>query len=217
MVVVGGVWAILEYGNNLAIARVKTTLDLHKQYTDKKMFAAKDRLTESVGPLILSVRCEFIVRAVADKKLEMPKRPINCNKVDGEVIETLRSYDLKGELRTELRLYVLSKLGQTPLSRDISEGLAQLSIFFRSIIVCVDKNNCDAETSVALFAREMVEFVNSTCAFDDQTSQGGKTVNAEIAAFLLDMGVHKNIYWSLDPSREKLFLCEALRALELES
>ena len=213
LAVSGAVWVILEYSNDLAIARVTTTLDLHKRYTEK-LLKEKEAFALANSQVVLRARCEFIQKSAKGGKLKPPEKRLNCENIDQETLETMDLYNLEGELRRQSRDYIFSRMAERPLSKKEAQGLAQLSIFFRSIVICVEQDNCDTETSVALFAREMVEFVNMTCAFDAQADRGGKTVNGEIAKFLVDYEVHKNIYWSLDPNREKLFACSELRALE---
>ena len=213
LAVIGALWVFHEYSNDLAIARVMTTIDLHKRYTEK-LFVIKEEVTLASIPLLLHSRCKFIENSVKSGKLKPRGKSINCNNIDRETLQELDRYILEGELRKQLREYVFSRVAERTLSKKEAQGLAHLSIFFRSIVICVEHDNCDAETSIALFAREMVEFVNMTCPFDAKVERGGKTVTKELAKFLVDHEVHKNIYWSLDPNREKLFACDQLRALE---
>lgn len=211
---VGGVWAIHEYRNDLSISRVTTIIDLHERYTEK-LFLAKREFALAISPTLLRARCEFIRNALEDGKLTPESNmPLDCEDIDDGTLEVLKMYNLEGMLRAEQREYIFAEIGQTKLSGKQSNSLVQLSILFNSVIVCVDHGNCDPGTTVALFAREMVEFVNMACAFDAQASRGSKTETEKIARFLVDRDVHKNIYWSLDANREKLFACDHLRALE---
>src|SRR6266508_445550 len=210
----GAAWAIHVYSNNVAIARVTATIEFHKRYTDK-LFSEKNKVADVLGRSLLRARCEFIRSALAEGTLQSRDQyTLNCENIDEKTLKSLQQYDLQGNLRVQARRYIFSYVGRHPLSATDASYLEQLSICFRSIIVCVEHRNCDSQTTIALFAREMVEFVNMTCPFDDQNSSSGKTINDEIARFLVHWGVHKNIYWSLDPGREKLFACDKLRALE---
>ena len=214
LAVAAGTSALVQYGNNLAIARVSASLDLHKQFLSetfqkaKKEFAAFD---ENVGAVAATARCEFIRNEVAKGALPAPAGvTLDCENLTDSMRIALQSIDIVGEQRTRLRDYVLSKVRDRLSGTD---GLAQLEIFFRSVIICVGRSNCDGETAAALFARDMVTFVNATCVFDPPIGQDD-TTNDEIARFLVRWRVNKNIYWNRDPGREKLFACDRQRALE---
>ena len=215
-IALGGVyWGISEYRNDIAIARVGTTLELHKRYLDTDLLENKIQLSRIQTDPIIRARCEFIETHIQSGDIEkIHYGELTCGSVDKETQRKLQPYDIVGDLREKLRDYIKREVGKNSLSGDDIKSLAQLSIFFKSIIVCTEQDNCDDETVVALFAREMVEFVNMTCPYEKKLNSGGKTDNLTIAKFLVAHDVHKNIYWSLDDHREKLFLCKEYRELE---
>lgn len=214
LVALGAFWAIHEYRNDLAIARVAATIELNKSYA-VKLTSLKAEFAQAVAPTVLRARCQFIADSVdAGKISATPDDQLNCVSIDETTLRFIQSVELKGDLRQRGRNYIFAQVGKEKLSTKQANNLAQLSLFLRSVIICVEHGNCEAATAVALFAREMVEFVNMTCPFDQQLAQGGQTVGEEIANFLIGQNVHKNIYWSLDANREKLFACDSLRKLE---
>jgi hypothetical protein len=135
---------------------------------------------------------------------------LDCENLTDNLRIALESINVGGEQRKRLRAYALSKVRDKLSATD---GLAQLEIFFRSVVICVVRSNCDGETASALFARDMVIFVNATCIFDSPPGQD-HTTNDEIAEFLVRWQVNKNIYWNRDTGREKLFACDRQRAFE---
>jgi hypothetical protein len=206
--------ALIQYGNNTAIARVTATMELHKQFlSDTFRQALKDfnSFNLRIGDVATQARCEFIKEALAKKSLQGPPGLVlDCQAINDGTRADLDSIDVVGDQRARLRDFALSKVRALSLSTD---GIAQLDIFYRSVIICVERNNCSGDTASALFARDMVAFVNATCAFDP-TAGPDRTTNDEIAHFLVRWKVNKNIYWNRDSGREKLFACSRQRAFE---
>lgn len=216
LAVFGAAWGLAKYGTDLDLKKVGLAIKFHERYT-KEFFKAKHGLEQSNAPFVLRYRCDFLLDEIEKGSLQQQHTgDVNCKNLTDQSIEALNVYQLVGEQRAKLREHIFGSLGQRPLGANDIKSLAELSIFFNSIIICVDHGNCDEDAVVALFSREMTEFVNMACAFFERskrkTSQTSDDV--KIAEFLIRNEVNKNIYWSLDPGREKLFACDYLRELE---
>lgn len=190
-------------------------MEMYKQFQGDTFVAAKDEFSlvnNRIGEAVVTLRCQLIATWAARKMLQLPAGPaLDCQPVSSEASAIMAQVKLSGDLRRDLRLLALHKSKQILETAAERKSIIQLELFYRSVIVCVQQRNCSGEATAALFARNMVEFVNTTCPLD---ATSNRTTNDEIAAFLIQWGVHKNIYWNTDPDRQKLFACERQRALE---
>jgi hypothetical protein len=206
--------ALFQYANGLAISRVTATMELHKQYLSETFRTSVNEFrsfNERVNAAALEARCDYIKAGATRGSLTLPQGvSLDCKSIDNSTRTVLDAFNFEGEQRIQLREQALAAVRRLSSS---SDTLAQLDLFYRSIIICVKKSNCSGDTAVALFAREMVAFVNATCAFDN-APKSAVTTNDEIAKFLVEWNVHKNIYWNRDQGREKLFACPRQREFE---
>jgi hypothetical protein len=173
----GAVIALIQYGNNLAIARVTATMELHKQYLSETFAKAReefDSLEQKLAASIVRTRCNFI--KAAGEKGELPAaRGVtpDCNNLTDADRAKLSTIKLEGNQRQALRQLIFSAPNVAKLNEEIdaTTRLGQLELFFRSIVVCVQQHNCNGETAVALFAHDMTSFVNATCSADPPLAQ----------------------------------------------
>jgi hypothetical protein len=214
LAVAGGVSALIQYSNGLAIARVTATMELHKQFLSETFRPAVKEFNEfntRANQIAPKARCEFIRDAIAKGEVSASSgTSLNCDKFDNATLTALDKVSLTDAQRDRLREFALWR------RREVNPpwpSIDQLELFYRSLIVCVERNNCSGDTAAALFAREMVTFVNATCDYDSPVAVG-HTTNDEIARFLVRSRVNKNIYWNRDANRKKLFACDRQRTLE---
>lgn len=212
---IGGFWAIYEYRNDVGTARIKTVLDLHQRYTaDLKEELDGDVSLESRKvDAILELRCNFYKEKIMSGQLQPGSHLPECSAISSSDAVILQEYtpQMTPPLRTELRNR-MNEILATEFAFNY-EWTDALSRFFRSVIVCVERHNCDRDTSIALFAKEMTSFLNSVCPHERRLSLGGRNETIFIANFLIESGVYDNMYWSSDNNRENLFSCDYLRDL----
>jgi len=214
-------WGLWEYGNDLSIKRVHTVLEMHKNFRtiypeNEAYLRGKSRGSPNneTRQHIFRVRCDFYLEKIRENKLkiisDVPKGALkSCN--DMAVMDRygdLLSSNQRKELREQLKAKLNAQIGVD------SRKIRGLSLFFRSLIVCVESRNCDGQTAVALFSYEMASFVNGACLFDSKLTSAQSAELENIAKFLVRFKVHKAIYWNNDAKREKLFICEKFRKLE---
>ncbi|MEP3277035.1 MAG: hypothetical protein ABJN26_06145 [Stappiaceae bacterium] len=216
---VAGFWAIFEYRNDLEIQRIKTALELHKYYAKEYSGKLDHLLTREQEitnrSLTLRLRCDYYSEEVAaGRLLETSLKLPNCAHISHDHLNILQSFNsqVTTKQREILRERIVSALSR--IQSIDGRWVGGISLFFRSVIICVDRGNCDAETTIGLFAKDMTAFLNSVCPFHDRLSSENRIESEFIALFLLKYKVSKNIYWTKDNGRESLFLCTYLRDLE---
>ena len=199
-------WGIWEYRNNVNIQRVQATLQFHEAYR-KEM--SDVRLTESSSESTLEVLQEEIDQ-IRCGVLEIQE--INCDAMTEEDVEKVRSEPLDSVQRAEVRR-ALNHLRVERINLD-DDAVSDYYAFFNSIRVCILAKNCDLMTALALFAKDITNYLNEICVYvGNPNSYIGMKETKALARFLLDNDVGEDILWSDDEGRESLFLCDYLREL----
>jgi len=217
MAMFGFFWAIAEYRNDIAIKRVNTTLSLHKTFikdlSNLETIKNKERSSVDLSDLIIKRRCVFIKKRVFSKNESKEKRDsFDCNNLTGVQVNALNAVDLNSEHRAELRKMLNVARIET---FELDDGnVNQYLLFFQSVEACVRAANCDAATSIALFAKPITAFLNDICIFIEAGQNIGSEETARLGQFLIENDVHKNIFWSSDRGQENLFACDYLRKLQ---
>ena len=205
----GAGWTLFQYTNGVDIQRANTTLSIHRQFLDTFPDGAQsftqvsddERVRE-----ILKIRCERYEKAVADGILpDQPPLP-DCATVSEDDFELLGQISphvpqsIRDDIRTEMNLIKVGSFGDA----------RRMMTFFRSLQVCVERNQCNIEITSELFAGDIVAFLNASCSValvDREFDRQGRIL-AGFARGLLPDGV---IPWNTDPSRIDLFSCDYLR------
>ncbi len=212
-------WALLQYSNDLAIRRVSTTLEMHRQfrtgYRDSMVpLQSAMRDANNLPQRILDLRCGYLQKLQADGTLLGGVLPVpECGTVTVENISVLDPFSLllSAEQRTDLRQMVevlMAAQDDAPLG-----AYGELVDFFRSVRLCVGQNTCDPATTLALFEFDIVAMLNMTCAaVKADTARRSEAVL--LARFVRDLGTPARPYWSADTGQTDPFLCDYLRVTE---
>lgn len=201
LVTVGAGWTIYVYRNDVSIGRVQAVFDLYDVYRREfgrtKLLRSKPQELEAA---IARIRCE-VVSSTTDE----------CETLTGSPARRLLEIPLTCQQRTTVRKKMNSWRAK---NEDLDTRLAyQYQSFFDAVRVCTQAGNCDVDTSLALFAKDITTYLNDVCVFVHDRKSPGRRETEKLAKFLLDHGVDKDISWSEDEGRQSLFVCDYLTKL----
>lgn len=205
----GAGWTLFQYSDGVAIQRSNTTLAIHRQFLITFPDGAQNIAGSSAEALIdeiLRVRCETYSSAMANGALKVDERLPLCKMVEQADMPLLDEIEQNAPeaLREQIRLALESAL----LTR--AGPARRMMTYFRSLQVCVEHRQCDAEITSELFVGDLVAFLNLTCELakrDAEFFRQGRMLGG-FARSLLPDGV---IPWNTDPKRVDLLLCDHLR------
>ena len=202
----GVVWGICEYRENVDIRRVQATLEFHAAFRNELRDV---RLTHSSEGDTRRVLEEGIDRI---RCLVLDIGGVNCDALEEDEVVKVREASLDSAKRAEVRRQLNRLLAKRITLND--NAVSDYYAIFNSVRVCILASNCDLATALALFAKEMTNYLNQICVYAEEPhSYIGKKETTTLAQFLLDNGVANDILWSDDEGRESLFLCDYLRDL----
>lgn len=191
----GACSTITQYRNDVAIERVRATLEMHKAFRTE--FTDKPVLRQSSGTSlrdeIFRVRCSVIGH-------------FDCEELTPDDKTKIDNYQLDTQQRAEVRR-MLNEWRRQHMTLDTALASQYLQ-FFDAVRVCTLEENCDQDATIALFAKETTSYLNDVCI---HVTEVGRKETLRLARFLLDNNVHKDIFWSDDKGRESLFICDYLR------
>lgn len=216
LAVAGGFWTITEYRNDLAIERVKTTLAMHSVWLDKQkgesFIKTRPDLPTMQRALVRST-CHSIEPVLRKRTEPEPDlAALDCDAPTPDWAKVVMMHQMTPKQRKPVRKEMLALKAKLTVPNE--EALERASQFLRSVLVCVEAKNCDASTTVALFARSMTIFVNDVCVFIEADPRNSKADTIALAKFLVAHKVNRNIYWSTDTGRTNLFACDYLRKFD---
>lgn len=210
-------WALAQYSNDLAIRRVSTTLELHRQFRTDYRTTSYDMIGGTKGEdqmilQILAVRCAFY-RELADENfidlgtVDLP----DCTKVT--VADTPTLDGIAGQIdtaqRTTLRTLINAELKDESIN-PIEFG--QPVDFFRAVRLCVAQNTCDSPTALSLFGYEIISVISVSCA-KFETDPMRRTELIALAKFVRALGISMQPDWVNDPGQTNPFSCDYLREI----
>lgn len=219
-VIVGGAIALMQYSNDLGIARSAAALEMHKQFRDDAGDWSSTLLRNADGDAvsieqfaleILKIRCLAYAEAVETGTVD-PKDTTLPDCVDLRLWdqETLDKAPYSGD--ADLRITIAQRVRAFMVDdTKVDRGqFFRVSRYLRAVAVCVDRRTCDQQTAIALFAHEMTGFVNAACPHAQSLGSEGQYELRFLAGFLGSANVRDDMYWSDDKNRKKLFLCPSL-------
>ncbi len=206
-------WAVFTYVQHLRIDRVRAGLELQRQYRDifgpagaaghLPALFAPEAMQRQVG----RVMCSFLVGTA---RMEPP--PGGCDQPTPELLARMQAITLEmpDSARADLRLALQRDQSAQNWPAEWHQKFAALLSFYQAMGICIAQNTCDAEVTLSLFQREVVPFLNATCAALDWDQVA--LADARALAQLIRESAPQGVYWDRDARRDDPFLCPLLRA-----
>lgn len=200
---------LVEYHIDNSIKRTNTTLEIHKvyleKYEDKCIYLDNDFCNpDEYAKRLTAERCRYLIGEV---KLGFS----SCDALSAAHLTEMNAVSLNSVQRSKLRAALNAY--RTEMIRPAYGKIDPLMAFFRSIIICVKKKTCDADTAISLFSADMTAFVNEICVYSQNNAKIFR-YTTYLAQFLNANSVASDIYWGTDRGRENLFACDYLRELK---
>jgi len=162
--VVGGVWALNQWTDEIHSARVKETLSFVRQFDitkeGKSLRATYERLIEEVYEVNKSA-----------KGMEAPKN-------EGE--------------RAQRRELLAKRLVKNVESNNLQDDIKELLDFFTNVAICATHNVCDKKSTLLFFGQQMFDFLNNYCSYLEEYGKRWSTSFGDtIFYFLFENKFHE--------------------------
>lgn len=207
-----GFWTVFQYSDQLAIERVKTGFEMHSQY--REVFGPRGAAAvlprhldkERMIRLTSEARCQLLVD---EGLLAMPSA--GCKDLDRAEFARLMEGlpELSERQRAALRDWNEALQAAAVWEPDEVQQLEALLAFYQAVAVCIDQNACDPQTTLALFRREIVPFLNAVCGKLQENSVAMSDAR-RIAQMIREVDGAAPPEWTTDKRRTQQFLCNWL-------
>lgn len=207
-------WAVFTYAQHLHVDRVRAGLELQRQY--REIFGpdgAAGQLPDLFNPTDMETRvsrvmCDFLVTAQ-----QMAPPPGGCERSSPDLLVAMqtRIEALPDTARADLRRALQADQSARKWPSQWHSRFEALLSFYHGMGVCIAQDTCDAQVTMAVFQREVVPFLNATCAAFEQDAVALADAQA-LARLIRQINGAQGVYWDNEGRRDDPFLCPVLRA-----